>query len=415
MFKKISFIIFVLLFLSTTVYASPAIKSPSSLLMDSTTGQILYGTNENQKYYPASTTKILTALIALEKSELDEIVTISKNVPYSIEKGSSQIYLIPDEKLTMEQLFYALLVESANDAAVAIAEHIAGSEEDFVKMMNEKAETLGALNSNFTNSHGLHSTQHYTTAYDMVLITREAMKNQIFRKVVMTLQYTIPETNKQQTRYLYNKNKLIKENSEYYYENCIGIKTGYTNQAKNTIVSGINKDGKELITIVLNANGAECYTDTIALLDYGLNNFEWVNLIEKREFVKEILFEDVEDKLQVIAEDTVKYVKSLDNTNEIKTILNLNENIDLPVNEGQKLGTISFYLDDDKIGETNLIAENNIKKPKRITWNLLKNIFKWIVIILLILYIIARIFVQYKNIQIRKRKALKRKRLKKQS
>ena len=168
------------------------------------------------------------------------------------DRGSSQIYLIPGEQLTREQLLYALLVDSANDAAVAIAQDIAGSVEKFVQEMNEKAKELGTLNTNFVNPHGLHDDNHYTTAYDMALIACEAMKNPIFRQVVKTERYIIPATNKQDTRYLYLGNRLVRNTTyrNYKYDGANGVKTGYTSKAGNTLIASASRNDLDLITVV---------------------------------------------------------------------------------------------------------------------------------------------------------------------
>src|SRR5690554_408796 len=194
--RKIIFLtICIFLFLSNNVFASPNIASPSAILINSKSGQILYEKNVDEKFFPASITKVMTALLLLEEENLEKVVEINEDVPYLIEKGSSQIYLITGEKLTREQLLFALLVDSANDAADAIAQDLSGSVEKFAEKMNEKAKQLGAVNTNFVNPHGLHDDKHYTTARDMSIIAREAMRNPKFREVVTTERYIIPATN----------------------------------------------------------------------------------------------------------------------------------------------------------------------------------------------------------------------------
>ena len=255
-----------------TTWAEPDISSPSAILIDSKTGRVLYEKECDVKRYPASTTKIMTGILCIELGSLNDIVTIGTN-PSQIERGSSQIYLIPGEQLTLEQLLYAMMLESANDASIAIAEHISGSVEEFVKLMNKRAKELGANDTNFVNPHGLHDDNHVTTARDLALIAKHAMTLPKFREVVATVNYTIPETNKQPARdYITNSNKLIwKINKTYSYDYAIGIKTGYTTKAKNNLVAGALKDDMELISVVMNENStnssSNMYTNTIELLN----------------------------------------------------------------------------------------------------------------------------------------------------
>src|SRR5690554_3674131 len=211
MYRKIFFITILIFFLLTNLTFAKELNilSPSAILIESNTGQILYEKNIDERLYPASTTKIMTALLLLEEGNLEKVIEINKDVPDLIEQGSSQIYLIPGELITREQLLFALLIDSANDAAVAIAQDISGTVEKFAEKMNNRAKELGAVNTNFVNPHGLHDNNHYTTARDLSLIAKEAMKNSIFREAISTSRYIIPATNKQETRYLYNTNRLI--------------------------------------------------------------------------------------------------------------------------------------------------------------------------------------------------------------
>ncbi len=256
---------------------APDIVSDSAIVMDAYTGQILYAKDAFSTRYPASITKIMTGLIALENGDLNSTVTFSEDAIWGIERDSTHIALDVGEQLTLEQALYATLVVSANEAAWGVAEHIAGSLSSFCDMMNAKAAELGCTNTHFVNANGLHSDDHYTCAYDIALIAREAIKNAKFVEITSTTYYEIPPTNLQpETRYLYQDNKLIKENSDYYYPYCIGGKTGYTDQAGGTLVSWAKKGDRTLICVTLHASPARnTYTDSIALFDYCFDNFSY--------------------------------------------------------------------------------------------------------------------------------------------
>lgn len=253
-----------------------SLTSESAILIDASSGLVLYEKNANKEQYPASITKIMTTLIALENSSLNEIVTFSHNAVFSIESGSTHIARKEGEQLTMEQCLYAVMLASANEVSNAVAEHVAGSIDNFAEMMNAKAKELGCKNTNFVNANGLHDDNHYTSAYDMALIAREAMKNETFRKITATKSYVIPTTNKSDEEFpmANHQQLLLGYKLTKKYDACIGGKTGYTNAARNTLVSFANKDGLELICVVMKSTPTDQYKDTIKLFDFGFNNYE---------------------------------------------------------------------------------------------------------------------------------------------
>ncbi len=252
----------------------PQVFAESAIVMEASTGLILYEKNMDEVHYPASITKIMTALLAIENSNLGDIVTFSKKSVFDIDVDSSRIGIDVGEQLTMQQCLYALLLESANEVAYAMAEHVGGTMDEFARMMTERARDLGCKNTNFVNSHGLHNENHYTSAYDMALITREAMKNETFRKIFGTRTYRIPPTNIQsETRYCANHHKFILKQT-YHYDDCIGGKTGYTSKSKYTLVSVAKRGNLELICVIMRDDtSAHQYTDTQKLFDFGFDNF----------------------------------------------------------------------------------------------------------------------------------------------
>ncbi|WP_193708243.1 D-alanyl-D-alanine carboxypeptidase family protein [Alkalibaculum sporogenes] len=406
MTKKVLIIIFALVvFINSRALANPNIESGSAMLMEADTGQILYDKNSNVKQYPASITKVLTAIIALEHNELEDVVVVGNDVPNQIESGSSAIYLIPDEKLTMEQLMYGLLVESGNDVAVAIAEQTSGSVEEFSKLMNAKAKALGANDSNFVNPHGLHNENHYTTAHDMALIMREAIKNPILLNLMTTKNYIIPETNKQDTRYLWTKNRLYRSDTgEFFYDKVIASKTGFTSVARNTLLSAAEENGMRLIAVVLQSNGVASYSDTINMFEYGFDNFVTSTLVNKNEFIQEYSIQDATSPLKIVSRSTVKYVVNKDNDKEIVASINISKDLSPSIKEGEKIGTVEYSLDATKIAEADLVSGNELESVNSVRFNKIIKSLVWVLPGILGLYIFARLYVFVKNTQIRKRR-----------
>jgi D-alanyl-D-alanine carboxypeptidase (penicillin-binding protein 5/6) len=232
----------------------------------------------------------MTAVLAIENLGVDDIVTVAPEA-YGVE-GSS-VGLVPDEEIRAEELFYAALLESGNDAATALAVGVDGSVEEFANHMNERVAQLGLTHSHFANPHGLDDPEHYTTARDLAFIAREAMQNELFRKYVSTYEHTMPKTNLMPKRPLHNSNRMLYEKNRVVtvygeevsvkYPDSLGIKTGYTSKAGNCLVSGVNRDGLELISVILKSQGMDQYSDTMSLLEYGLHNFKEVTYMKKGE------------------------------------------------------------------------------------------------------------------------------------
>lgn len=252
----------------------PRVEAEAAIVMEATTGSILYAKNMDEKRFPASITKIMTTLLALENCNLQEKVTFSESAIGSIGPDSSSIGGLTGEEMTMEQCLYAVMLASANEVSSAVAEHVAGSIEAFVDMMNAKAKALGCTHTHFHNANGLPDEEHYTTARDMALIAREAWRNPSFRKITGTTEYQISATNKMaEIRYLANHHKMLCTPG-YQYDGCVGGKTGYTDAAMNTLVTYARRRDMTLICVALRTNGLPIYTDTRDMLDYGFANFQ---------------------------------------------------------------------------------------------------------------------------------------------
>ncbi len=260
----------------------PEILSAAGIVMEAGTGTILYEKNIHDQHYPASITKILTTLLALENSKMDEVVTFSHDSVYKTE--GSGIARDVGEQMTMEQCLYGVMLASANECAYAVAEHVGGNIDAFIQMMNDRAAALGCQNTHFNNCNGLPDEQHYVSAYDMALIAREAYKNEAFRIICGTKSYTIPFTNKHtdEETPLHNHHQMLYplRTRQYLYDYCMGGKTGYTSVANYTLVTYAEKDGVTLICVILDSPAEGNYNDTRALLDFCFDNFKVVNVSE---------------------------------------------------------------------------------------------------------------------------------------
>jgi len=413
--KLLIILIIILTILNTYTYALASenlyINADAALLMDYDTKEILYNKNMNKKLYPASTTKIMTGILALEKGNLNDIVTIDQEIVDLT--GGSHIALEPGEKLSLEQLMYAMLLPSANDAALAISKHIGGSVDEFISMMNEKAKEIGATNTNYVNPNGLHNANHYSTAHDLALIGRYAMEIPEFRKFVNTTTYTIEPTNiKTEARYLKVTNKLlfsgelINLGGKYVpakYEGASGVKTGYTPQAGNCLVSYAQKDGQKMLAVILNAEGLNVYSDTHTLLNYGFDHYSNTVLCYKNEFVDN--FKITKGKLPFVAgviESNLVYPVINNSTSNIDKKISIREDLTAPIQKNDVIGTVEYLSDGKPIGNANIVSTMDVEVDPNanIVYRILS---KWY-ILLLFLFIGVRI----NNLNKRKKRRQKR-------
>lgn len=263
----------------------PVVGAESAILMELETGAILYEKNIHMKEYPASTTKILTTLIASELCSMDEIVTFSHDAVFDTPRDSNHIAMDVGQELTMEQCLNAILIRSANEVCYAVAEHITETTDwsVFSGIMNERAAELGCLNSHFVNPNGLPDENHYTTAYDLAMIGRAFFANEMLCKITLSRRIDFPATEKLPLGKLENNNMKIIPGGEYAYEYLVGCKTGYTDIARSCLVSSAEKDGMKLICVVMHDESPYQYQDTIALYEYGFSNFEKINVAETEE------------------------------------------------------------------------------------------------------------------------------------
>lgn len=377
-FKKIIisilFIIFLYLY-STPVLAlfeEPTINSEAGLLIEVSNGKVLYQKNATEKMYPASTTKIMTAILALENCDLSEIATVSQNAIHMVPDGYTNAKLVAGEQMTIENLLYALMLNSANEAANVIAEHISGSVESFAELMNQKAIELGCTHTHFVNANGMHDEEHYTTAEDLAKLTIYCMKNREFRNIVSTIKYPLPATEfyPQNDRIMENTNILLSPTSPYYYEYAIGVKTGFTSQAGNCLVTYAEKDDAALVCVTLKADSPKGtysyrFADSKSLLEYGFEAFSNHTIIEAGKLVEIISIKDATEdtrQLKIVAEKTISdYLSNDIMIEESQSKINLRSDISAPISEGEVLGTITYTIDNMNY-TTNLIANNAVEK-----------------------------------------------------
>lgn len=337
----------------------PAVQAASAIIMDASTGTVLYEKDADTPRYPASITKIMTTLLALENCNLDEMVHFSATAVYENEGGTSHIARDLDEEMTLEQCLYGIMLESANECSYAVAEHVGGGDyQKFIDMMNAKAAELGCTNTHFNNCNGLPDPAHVVSARDMALISREAIKNSMFRKIVGTVRYEIPPTNKHaDPTPLNNHHQMISayKGRQNLYEYCIGGKTGWTSDAGNTLVTFAEKDGMTLICVVMNCTAGGQYADTRTLFDYCFENFKLYNVAQnetryentnKQEntlFTEWNAFAKVEDDAQIILPAAANFL-------DTQTDVNYDQA------GGSILGTLVYSYGGRQVGTANVVT-----------------------------------------------------------
>ena len=338
---------------------APEISAGNGILIDADTGAILYEKNAYTKCYPASTTKILTGLLTVENCSMDETVSFSRAAANSVTWEDSNLATKVGEQYTVEQALYGLLLYSANEIAYGLAEHVGGSLENFVEMMNARARELGAVNTHFANASGLYDPNHYTTAYDMALIGAAVYQKEAFRTISQTLTHQIPATNLvNEVRTVNQKHKMLWPQNANYYEYCKGGKTGYTDQARTTLVTMADNGEMQLVAVVLYDFGSDAYKDTREIFDYGFNNFSKIMLKdqEKADGVKE--YKDEENVYVVLPSD----VKFSDLKAEVKSKDgSVNEGTVTYTYEGQIMGKADVTLDNKKLAEKSAITKGTDK------------------------------------------------------
>ncbi|WP_054875344.1 D-alanyl-D-alanine carboxypeptidase family protein [Oxobacter pfennigii] len=357
--KRLLFLIIITIFCTATAaFAStPSVAAEGALLIESNTGRILFEKNKDVKFYPASTTKIMTALLVLEHCQLDDKVIVGENPPYV--KGS-KIYIFEGEEFTVDQLLYALLIESANDVASAFAEHIAGSDEEFAKLMNKKAKELGCKNTNFTNPHGLYNPDHYTSAYDLYLITKEAMKYETYRKIVTTRSYTLEPTNKQPERRYFHSNNRLMYNNRFHVEGANGAKTGYTTESGHSLVATAYREYTDLMVVLLCDKKPGLWEDAYALMNYGFENFETVMGVAAGNLITSLKIANTNLELPLKASKDLYFTKEVKGDCDIISSLQIINGFKGYILKGQTIGYIEYSYNGKNLGSVDVTAAHDL-------------------------------------------------------
>lgn len=420
--KKRFFIVILLIItlfnLYTLSFADSTIPNPDfqiyssgSVLMDASTGKVLIQKDMNKQLYPASTTKILTAIIAIEKLDLSSTLTASRSAVMAIPSGYSNAGIKVGESLNVNDLLEMFLIHSANEVGYIFAEEISGNIENFANLMNQKAKELGCINTHFTNPSGIHDINHYSTAYDMAIIARYCMKNETFRNIVNKKSCKFSATDLYpEERYFKNTNSLLDPSNRYYYEYAIGIKTGFTTQAKNCLIAGAQKNGIELIAVMLGAEATENgqsgrYIDAKNLFDFGFENYEVKQFLQEGTKIAEIKIKNATKETQtlnLLAKTSLSATfESSFNISSLNPSIKIEENITAPIAKDKILGKISYDIDGITY-ETDLIAENDVIKS-----NILETIIQ-ILSAIIILILIAEFFSHTKKKKNNNKKKLRK-------
>lgn len=353
----------------------PVINAKAAILYEVKSGEVLFELNADTQLYPASTTKLMTALVALENGNLTDMVSVSSTAVDGLPERGSSVFLITGEEMVFSDLIKYLLVASGNDAANALAEHVAGSQDAFADMMNAKAQALGCTGTHFANPHGLHDDNHYTTARDMMLIAEAALQNPTIAEVVAMPQVTIAATNKHPNETtLTTTNHLISRirQGDYYYPSAIGMKTGFTTPAGYCLVAAAQNDDLTYISVVMGAAQAEDgtlgnFTETIKLLDYAADNFSVQNLVQASDPITEvpIRLSSERDTIMLTPEGDLSALLPNDFDKSLVEIdIKVDEDIKAPVTKGQALGSATFTYNGRQYGTLDLVASDDVGRSQ---------------------------------------------------
>ncbi len=406
--------IFTLLFSLLTCFAQvepvPEVTAQNVLMINLNTGALIYQKNAQDKIYPASTTKVMTLLVAMDHiNDMESEVIVSQNDAYEdLVVGSSNIALKDGEKIRIEDLLYAVSISSANEAANALAIHVAGDRETFVQMMNEKAQSLGLKNTHFVNTHGLHDENHYTTAEDLSVILQAALKNETIVKLLSATSYTIGITNKTlEKRRLNTTNKLLVASSGIYYKYCEGGKTGSTTAAGYNLVSWADKDDMQFLLICMHApragKGNTIFADSRDLYRWAYDNHSYQKLVDTASSVAEVKVElsAKSDHVVVRPADAIRAVVPDDfDPEKLEYDIDVPDSVLAPVKKGDEIGTLRLHIGEVEYGTVTLIANDDVERStvlyylyaiRKFFSNIWVQIICGILLVLLILYVILMI------------------------
>lgn len=367
-FKKIIILMIIMVLCPINILAqeikAPDVKALGAVLIDGESGRVLWQKNADKPLANASTTKIMTCLIAIESGKLDETVTVSKK---SALQPKTKMGLTEGEKIKLKDLLYSLMLQSSNDAAVAIAEHVGGSVEKFCTLMNERAYEIGAKDTYFETPNGLDSGNHHSTAYDMAIIASYALKNEEFLSIINTKNITVKSD--RCTYDIVNKNRLLNE-----YNGAIGVKTGFTGKAGHCFVGAAQRDGMRLVSAVLgsgwgNTGKERKWIDTKNILNYGFNYYDYYDLCVKGDYINTLPVEkSYRGAVRAEIAESISIPLNATERESLFAEIKMPKTIEAPVNKGDELGKIVFKTDNDTvIAQASIIAQNSVNKKDIIT------------------------------------------------
>lgn len=420
----------VLSFLPTAqAIADPRIQATAAILAEPDSGVILYEKDARERRFPASTTKIMTALIVLENcKDLEQKVEILESdfdgLPYDASKAGFKA----GEIVRILDLLYGLMLPSGNESANILARYVGGSVENFVQMMNDRALALGCQDTHFVNANGLHDDNHYTTAYDLYLITLQAMEHEVFADISSTAQKTLPATNLQGERKIYTTNMMIFNRSyDSYYRYCKGIKTGHTSQAGYCLVSAAERKNGELISVLLGCERGDrtyysSFYETRRLFEWGYENFTYKTLLNQNEQIQSVPvhLSAQSDQVVTIAKDELGAIVPIDvEPGDLQRVINLPEYVNAPIKAGDKLGTMTLLYNGVEYGTTDLLALSDVTMSEVLYYaEKLENFFRspvfriglLVFVVLLVLYIFAYI-IRARNLRARRTRRTQQRRM----
>lgn len=399
------------------------VTARACMLLDASTGTVIYSKNADEKLYPASITKILTTYLACENGNMSDTITFSHNAIFNIGPGSSHIGMKEGEQINFKDALYGIMLASANEVCMAVAEHIDGSVDKFVERMNKQVADWGLKDTHFANPHGFHDENHYTTAHDMAFIAYHAVQNEQFSQIWGTATYKIPATNLSEERPLSNKDKMIRPTSNYYYQYIKGGKTGFHDDAKNTLVSYAEKDGIKLISVVMKDDGYEAaYTDSKNLLDYGFNQFsdveiykgDYTSTADIYQSYKGLDYNIGKIKVSAPTTATAKLPKFL-TADKMTVEPVIDKAVYAPIDEGKEIGSLNVIYDGNTIASVPLQTaqsykpESTLKLCFRHNWNswghyVILALKVMIISLILLVTIFIALYIRGLSIRSRKRK-----------
>ncbi|MDA3733637.1 D-alanyl-D-alanine carboxypeptidase [Niameybacter massiliensis] len=405
----------------------PTIGAEAAILIDAKTGEILFEKNSQDRHFPASITKLMTALLVIENLKPTDMITFSEDAIYGIERGSSHMGMRVGEQISVDQALRCLLLMSANEVANGLAEKVSGSMDNFAVAMTKKAEALGAKGTSFKNPHGLDDEQHYTTAYDMALIAKELFHNEYFLEIMKDVTYQIPPTNKvNEIRYLSQQHKLMNQfsDSKLYRSDVIGGKTGYTDIARHTLVTMAKQGDIELIAVIMKSDTKSgMYTDTTKLLDYGFNAYQTFDLLKENEVITKLpiysvksgkLIEFATCDIVASSNESVLVSKNI-KTRDIVTNINVPEYLEMGIASDAIVGSIEYLHNNKVLAKSDLKISNinyisspyTANQPEKPTLTFPISSFLILLILLLVILILLTLFIKRKRKRKFKHKKLK--------